>query len=84
MTRSANLISSSVELVASGTPKRREWKDDGLERLRRVKENARVMKRLAGLPPPVLDAERMRRSLAEMERGEGCSSADILGELHEE
>jgi hypothetical protein len=82
--RSANLISSSVELVSSRNPELREWKEAGLERLRRVKEHARAMKRLATLPPPVLDPERMRRSQEQMERGEGLGTEEILAELRDE
>jgi hypothetical protein len=81
--KSANLISSSVELVASGNPELKEWKEGGLERLQRVKNQARGMLHLAGLPLPVPDLERSQRGLAEMERGEGFSTEEILAELKE-
>jgi hypothetical protein len=81
LTELANLHSSSVELVASGNPELREWQKGRLDRLRRVKEHAGAMRRLAKLPPPVLDPERMRRSQEQMERGEGFSTEEILAEI---
>jgi hypothetical protein len=84
LAKAANLISSSVELVASGNPELREWKDGELERLQRVKNQARGMLHLAGLPLPVPDPERLKRSQEEMERGEGHSTEEMLAELKDQ
>jgi hypothetical protein len=84
LTKSANLHSSSVELVASRNPELREWRQVSLDRLRRVRQYAESMLRLANLPPPALDPERMRRSQEQMERGEGYSSEEILAKLRDE
>jgi hypothetical protein len=83
LTRSANLNSSSVELVASANPELTAWKKAGLDRLHRVREKAGAMLRLARLPAPVLDPERMRRSQEQMERGEGFSTEEILAQLQD-
>ncbi len=77
-------LSSSVELVAANNPELGQWKAKRIARLDQIKEHARAMLRLAELPPPVLDPERMRQAQEQMERGEGFDKDEILARLRAE
>jgi hypothetical protein len=80
--RSANLLSSSLELLASdGSPSAKAFSDVRLARLLPIKAGARSLLRIAGMPLPPPDVERMRRSLEQMGRGEGVDAADLLADL---
>jgi hypothetical protein len=81
LTRSANLISISLELLARESPSLEEFKKANLTRLQRIKGYAASLRRLAEMPTPVPDPEGLRTSLEQMERAEGIDAADLVAEL---
>jgi hypothetical protein len=81
LTRSANTIGSCLDLVVLGNPSLEEFRETNLARLRRIKAHAAALLRLAEMPPPVPDPERLRKSLEQMERGEGIDADNLLAEL---
>jgi hypothetical protein len=81
LTRSANLIIFSLELLARESPSLEEFKKVNMASLQRIKECATSLHRLAEMPPPEPDPERLRSSLEQMERGEGIDAEDLLAEL---
>jgi hypothetical protein len=81
LSRSANLTSSSLELVVSGSPSLEEFRETSLARLRRLKAHAAALLRLAEMPAPAPDPERLRKSLEQMEGGEGVDAEALLAEL---
>jgi hypothetical protein len=79
--RSANLIGSSVELFVGEGLAIEEFKKTNLARLRRIKAHAASLRGLAEMPPPAPDAERLRRGLDQMERGQGVEAEVLLAEI---
>jgi hypothetical protein len=81
LTRSANLIGISLELLARESPSLEAFKKANLASLERIKAYAASLRQLAKMPAPAPDPERLRRSLEQMERGEGIDAEDLLAEL---
>jgi hypothetical protein len=81
LTRSANLIGISVELLARESPSLEEFRRANMASLQRIKEYAASLRRLAEMPAPAPDPERLRRSLEQMDKGEGIDAEDLLAEL---
>jgi len=81
LTRSANLIGSSLELLVRDSPSLEEFKKTNMASLQRIKGHAASLRRLAEMPAPAPDPERLRRSLEQMERGEGMDAEELLAEL---
>ena len=81
LTRSANLIGSSLELLIRENPSLEEFREANMARLQRIKARAASLRRLVEMPAPASDPERLRRSLEQMERGEAVDAEDFLAEL---
>src|SRR4051794_14284474 len=81
LTRSVNFASSALDLLVVDNPSLASFRVAALKRLDPIRSRARSLLRLANRPLPPLDAERMRRSLEQAERGEGVDVADLLAEL---
>jgi hypothetical protein len=81
LTRSANLIASSLELLVRESPALEEFREANMARLQRIKARAAFLRRLVEMPAPVPDPERLRRSMEQMERDEGVDAEDFLAEL---
>jgi hypothetical protein len=81
LTRSANFIGISLELLVRESPSLEEFKTAKMISLERIKGHAASLRRLAEMPAPAPDPERLRRSLEQMERGEGIDAEDLLAEL---
>jgi hypothetical protein len=81
LSQSANLIIISLELLVRESPSLEEFKKVNMASLQRIKECATSLHRLAEMPPPEPDPERLRSSLEQMERGEGIDAEDLLAEL---
>ena len=81
LTRSANLIVISLELLVRESPSLEEFKKTKMVSLQRIKGQAASLRRLAEMPVPTPDPEGLRTSLEQMERGEGIDSADLLAEF---
>jgi hypothetical protein len=80
LTRSANLIGSSLELLVQ-SPLLEEFREANMARLQRIKVRAASLRRLVDMPAPAPDPERLRRSLEQMERGEAVDAEEFLAEL---
>jgi hypothetical protein len=81
LTRSANLLGSSVALLVGERPAIDEFRNATLARLRRVKAHAAALRGLANLPAPAPDGERLGKSLEHLARGEGVDAEQLLAEL---
>jgi hypothetical protein len=81
LSRSVNLVASSVELLAAVSPALAEFRQDSMLRLERIKAHASPLCRIVGKPAPVPDPDRLRVSLEQMERNEGVEVEDFLAEL---
>jgi hypothetical protein len=81
LTRSANLIGSSLELLVGESPSLAKFRETNMVRLQGIKARAASLRRLAETPAPAPDPDRMRRSLEQMERGEGVDAEHFLAEL---
>jgi hypothetical protein len=81
LTRSANLIASSLELLVRESPALEEFGGAHLARLQRIKASAALLRRLVEMQTPVSDPERLHRSLEQMARGEAVDAEDLLAEL---
>ena len=81
LTRSANLIGISLELLVRESPSLDEFKKAKMLILQRIKGQAASLRRLAEMPAPAPDPEPLRRSLEQMGRGEGIDAEDLLAEL---
>jgi hypothetical protein len=75
------MVISSLDLLAPESPPLKALKEDNLTRLRAIKARGQSLLRLATMPAPALDPERMRRSLEQAERGEGVGVEELLAEL---
>jgi hypothetical protein len=81
LTRSANLIANSVELLAGEGLAIDEFRKTTLARLRRIKAHAASLRDLAEMPAPAPDPERLRKSLEHVERDEGVDAEQLLAEI---
>jgi hypothetical protein len=81
LTRSANLIASSLELLAQESPALDEFRKANMIRLQRIKVRAASLRRLVEMPAPAPDQEGLRRSLEQASKGEGVDAEDFLAEL---
>jgi hypothetical protein len=81
LTRSANLIGSSLELLAQENPSIEEIKNAHLLRLQHIKTRAASLHQLSEMPAPIPDAERLRLSALENEQDPGVDAEDFLAEL---
>jgi hypothetical protein len=81
LTRSANLIGSSLELLARENPSIEEFKNAHLLRLQRIKARAASLRQLVEMPAPIPDPERLRLSALQSEKDEGVDAGDFLAEL---
>jgi hypothetical protein len=81
LTRSANLIAISLELLVRDSPTLEEFRRANVASLQRIKGYATSLRRLAEMPPPAPDPERLRTSLEQLARGEGVDAEDLLTEL---
>jgi hypothetical protein len=81
LTRSANLIGSSLDLLARESPSLEEFKKSNMARLQRIKASAASLYRLVEMPAPAPDPERLRRSLEQIVSGEAVDAQDFLAEL---
>jgi hypothetical protein len=81
LTRSANFIGSSLELLVPESPALEEFREAHRTRLQRIKAHAASLRRLADMPAPAPDPERLRRSLEQMERAEGVDAEELVAEL---
>jgi hypothetical protein len=82
LTRSANLMRSSLDLLVCENPVLDEFRRTYMARLQRIKAHAASLRRLVEMPGPLPDAERLRSSLEQMDRGEGVDADDFLAELN--
>jgi hypothetical protein len=81
LTRSANLISCSLELLARESPSLEKFREDNVARLERIKARSASLRHLVEIPAPASDPERLGRSLEQMERNEGIDAGDLLAEV---
>lgn len=81
LTRSANLIGTSLELLARESPSLEEFRKANMASLQRIKAHAASLRGLAQMPAPTPDPERLRRSLEQLERGEGIDAEELLAQL---
>jgi hypothetical protein len=81
LTRSANLIGIALELLGRESPSLEDFRIANMASLQHIKGYAASLRRLAEMPAPAPDPERLRRSLEQMERGEGIDGGDLLAEL---
>jgi hypothetical protein len=63
LTRSANLLGSSLELLVRDNPSLEEVKKANMARLQLIKARAASLRRLVEMPAPAPGPERLRRSL---------------------
>jgi hypothetical protein len=82
--RSANVIGTILDLLVTANPSRQEFRNAVLAYLIPLKDHARDLLRLAEMPLPAPDPERAKRSMEEMERGEGFTTQEILAELQDQ
>jgi hypothetical protein len=82
LTRSANLIRSSLELLVGESPALDRFREAHMARLERINALAAALCRLVEMPAPAPDLERLRRSLQQLDRGEGVAAEDFLAELN--
>ena len=54
-----------------------------MARLERIKARATSLRKLVEAPSPAPDPQRLRRSLEQMERGEGVDAEDLVAEFKE-
>jgi hypothetical protein len=78
LTRSANLIGSSVELLVGESLLIGEFRKTNLARLQRIKECASSLREFAEMTSPAPDPERLRRSLEQLDRNEGVAADELL------
>lgn len=81
LTRSANLIGSSLELLAQESPALDDFRKAHMIRLQRIKACAASLRRLVEMSAPAPDQEGLGRSLEQVEKGEGVGAEDFLAEL---
>ncbi|HZU37883.1 MAG TPA: hypothetical protein VFA18_18320 [Gemmataceae bacterium] len=81
LTRCANLSAGSLELLTRENPSLEEFRKSNLARLEGIKLHAASLRRLIGMPAPVPDPERLRRSLEELERDDGVDAEALCSEL---
>jgi hypothetical protein len=81
LTRSANFMSSSVALLVGEGLAINEFGKTHLARLRNLKAHAASLRRLAEMPAPALDPERVRIALEQVERDEGVDAEQLLTEI---
>jgi hypothetical protein len=81
LTRSANLISSSLELLTRDSPSLEQFRQANLARLQRIKAHAASLSRLVEMTTPTPDPERLRRSLEQMQAAKGIDAENFLAEL---
>jgi hypothetical protein len=81
LTRCANLLASSLELVTRDNPAIEEFGRASVARLGRIKSRGASLRRLTEMPAPTPDPERLRRSLQQMDKDEGIDPEALLAEL---
>jgi hypothetical protein len=81
LTRIANLIGSSVELLVGEGLAIEEFRKTNLPRLGRIKAHAASLRGLAEMPAPAPDPERLRRSLEQIDRDDGVDAEQLLAEI---
>jgi hypothetical protein len=81
LTRSANLVGSSMALLVGEGFAIDEFKKTHLARLRHIKAHAASLRELAEMPAPALDPERVHRALQHVERDEGVDAEQLLTEV---
>jgi hypothetical protein len=81
LTRSANLMGSSVALLVGEGLAIDEFRKTHLARLRHIKAHAASLRGLAEMAAPALDPERVRRALQHVERDEGVDAEQLLTEI---
>jgi hypothetical protein len=81
LTRSANLLGFSLELLVQENPSLEEFKKVNMASLQRIKGFAASLRCLAEMPGPAPDPELIRKSLEQMERGEGIDAEVLLAEF---
>jgi hypothetical protein len=81
LTRSANLIGSSLDLLTRESPSLETFREANTARLQRIKARAASLRRLVEMPSPAADPERLRRSLEQMERGDAVDAEDLLAQI---
>jgi hypothetical protein len=68
-------------LLVRDSPSLEEFRQASIGRLKRIKVRAASLGRLVEMPGPTPNPESLRRSLEQMERGEGIDAAGFLAEL---
>jgi hypothetical protein len=81
LTRTVNLIGSAVDLLTLKGLAPEEFRVAHQKRLQRFRAHAASLRRLAEMPAPVPDPERLQRSLEQMRRGEGIDAETLLSEF---
>lgn len=81
LTRSANLIGSSLKLLAQENPSIEEFKNAHLLRLQSIKARAASLRQVFDMPAPIPDPERWRLSVEQSEKDEGADAEGFLAEL---
>jgi hypothetical protein len=81
LTRSANLVASSLELLVRDSPALQEFREATHARLQAMKGQAASLRRLVELPAPAAEPARLRASLEQIERGEGVDAEHLLADL---
>lgn len=81
LTRSANLIGSSLELLVGANASFEEFREAHRARLQRIKARAASLRQLVAMPAPAPAPEQLRQSLEQMKRGEGVGAEDFLAEF---
>jgi hypothetical protein len=79
--RSANLISSSLDLLVQESPSLEAFRQANASRLQRIKALAAGVRRLVEMPAPAPDPEQLRRSLEQINTPEAVNADDWLAEL---
>jgi hypothetical protein len=81
LTRAANLIATSLELFVGESPTIQKFREGQLVCLQRIKARAAALRGLAQMPALAPDSERLRKSLEQMENGEGVDAEAFLAEV---
>lgn len=80
LTRFANFIISSLELLGGESESLNEYRDAHFVRLHRIKVRTTGLLHLVETPAPPPDAERLRRSIEQMEKGDGVDANELIAD----
>jgi hypothetical protein len=83
LTRSANLMGSSLDLLVAENPSLQAFRQANMARLQHIKAQAAALQRLVDMAVPTCDPLRLRTGLEQMDQGQGIDAAELLASLKE-